>query len=263
MPFFLDVDDTLMTFNSDAANEAVYAYLRAFWPEAAAAEFRKLFSLAVAYHQDRETSESREFLAKLNSYPVACPDGIEKPNVIYSRELYVRYLSDKHRLQVSDAQIAEAMDAYWNAMVANASFYPDARRFVKSSPGCFIAVGSDSRLVVRNGKFSYDSEYARKNRMERTRAVGLLDFVPEARVIIGDPFRKPGDSFWQECLRVSGVPKENCIMVDDSPRVVADARRFGFTGVLMDRKGRYGGRGADHIVASFDELKDILRLPIS
>ncbi len=257
MPFFLDVDDTLMTFNSDAANEAVYAYLRAFWPEAAAAEFRKLFSLAAAYHQAAETSESREFLAKLNSYPVACPDGIERPNVIYSRELYVRYLSDKHRLQVSDAQIAGAMDAYWNAMVANASFYPDARRFLKSNPGCFIAVGSDSRLVVRNGKFSYDPEYARKRRMERTRAAGLLDYVPEARVIIGDPFRKPGDSFWQECLRVSAASMADCIMVDDSLRVVSDARRFGFRAVLIDRFGFYDGRNTgrvDAVISSFDEL---------
>ncbi|MFH1182350.1 MAG: hypothetical protein V1702_05300 [Candidatus Woesearchaeota archaeon] len=256
--FFIDVDRTLASFAQQAGEKAVCEFLSKFWPREVAEEFPKVFlGVQEFYHGDRKAS-NLELVNKLNSY--VSKTSSPKFNVMFSRELYIKYLSEKHQLKISDSQITEAAEAYWAAIAKNSRIYDDSIRFLESGKDAYIIAGTDGWVRINGKNIAYDAEYSKEKRLQRTKAIGLSKYFSDGRIIIGDPHDKPSEEFWKTCTNVAHLasPKSG-IVIDDSITIVASAKQFGFKGILIDRAGRYDKedvkRKTDEYITNFDELK--------
>ncbi|MBI2133553.1 hypothetical protein HYU11_02625 [Candidatus Woesearchaeota archaeon] len=251
--FFLDIDHTLSNFDSRAGDDAVRAELLRLFPEKeeAAVLFGEIFESVYSYHCSR--SMDSFFADKINSFRVSIPENIPKPDLKFSREIYLKFISDKFGLGISGKEIMRIVDLYNDAIVRSTFIYPDSVRFMSRFKKKFIIAGSDNRLRFEGDRMVYDPEYSWKKRFERTMAV-FSRFFNKDQVIIGDPFGKPSVQFWEKCVDVSGCSPEHSFVVDDSMNVVKSAMDFGFKGVLFDRYNAYDRNSVKALYAcSFDD----------
>ncbi|MBI3034292.1 hypothetical protein HYY72_03970 [Candidatus Woesearchaeota archaeon] len=256
--FFIDVDFTAANFDYSAGDKAVCNGILGLFPgrEDACSLFIGLFSAMLGHLYSRESPLSLEFMRFIDSASVVSPKGM-KPDLMYSRELFLKFVSVKCGLELDGNDIIRIVDEYWKAIVSSTVIYDDALRFFRKADDRFIIAGGDGRLKFEKGDFIYEPDYSRGRRLERTRAIGLSGFFDDEKVLIGDPVRKGSPEFWEMCMKAAGLAdKQEGIVVDDSISIVSSAMDFGFKGVLMDRKGIYGSSvGADEVIASFDELE--------
>lgn len=255
--FFIDVDFTVANFEYSAGDKAVCSRVLGLFPgrDDACGLFTSLFSAMLGHLYGRESPLSREFMRFIDSAGVVSPKGI-KPDLAYSRELFLKFVSVKCGLELCGDDIIRFVEDYWRAIVSSTMVYDDALRFFSKANDRLLIVGGDGRLKFENGIFIYEPAYSRGRRLERTRAIGLSRFFWDDEILIGDPIRKGSREFWEMCMTAARLTdKGEGIVVDDSISIVRSAMDFGFKGVLMDRKGVYGSSaGADEVIASFDEL---------
>ncbi len=253
--FLVDVDHTLANFDSNSGNRAVKEELLRLFPEKqlAAEMFGEIYDSIFAFHTCLSTDSF--YADKINSYDVEVPDDISKPDFKFSRELYIKYVSNEFGLNLSANEIERIVSTYWNAIVNSTRIYPDAIGFMQRHEKKFITAGSDNRLKFEAGKIFYDPDFSWKCRFDRTMKV-FSGFFRKEQILIGDPYGKPSREFWELCLAKSKIQPEQGVVIDDSLKVVKSAMDFGFKGVLLDRSKAHDKNfvDADFYAVSFDDL---------
>lgn len=244
----LDVDGTLAPFNQDAGTQAVTDLLaRLFGNEGLklGAEFGSLYDSLSLLHHGRVEPELVALKNRLNSYRIQLPQELERrsENFMWSRELWLRHISEVHKLNLGWEQIISITDAYWEAISLHSQIYPAVEEYMEKltrAGSLFLVTASDRRLALMNGSIAYDPRVSEKKKVKRVLEQGLSRFFGPRQVITGDPFNKPGLEFWQKCIKVAGLsdPSE-ATMVDDAEAVVMSAVKFGFRGCVLDRAGHY------------------------
>jgi FMN phosphatase YigB (HAD superfamily) len=257
--FFIDVDRTLATFPTEAGEKAASEYLSTYYPRLLIGDFQKIFSFARSHYHGNNTEESLIAMGRIGSYAVSYPKEFGKLGFLFSRELFINYISEEQGLKFSGSHIMGAIDSYWAAIARESKLYEDAKRFLESNRNSYIIAGSDRRILFADGNMSYDPEYSRQSRIFRTKATELSSFFDESRILTGDPYDKPGKEFWEGCMKAANLASPSSgVVIDDSLAIVASAKQFGFKGVLLDRAGRYNkalvSRQVDKYITSFDQL---------
>ncbi len=253
--FFIDIDHTLANFDSNFGNAAVKEELLRMFPEKqrAAEIFGEIYDSIFAFHTC--LSKDSFYADKINSYDVEVPDYISKPDFKFSRELYIKYVSNEFGLKLSEREMRRIVSIYWDAIVNSTSIYPDSVKFMQNHENKFITAGSDNRLKFEAGKIFYDPDFSWKCRFDRTMKV-FSGFFRKEQILIGDPYGKPSREFWELCLAKSKIQPKQGVVIDDSLKVVKSAMNFGFKGVLLDRSKAHDKNSVDtdFYASSFDEL---------
>jgi FMN phosphatase YigB (HAD superfamily) len=202
-----------------------------------------------------------EFRKRLNSYEVVLPKEIESQKIdfMWSRELWLKYLSDKYKLCL-DKRIITLIKEFWEAVALASPLYPQVVSYLKNAGihGIFIITGSDQDLLFRNGSIIYDPAYAEKMKIRRLRLQGLT-MLPRKNIITGDPYDKPSLGFWKKVMDITRLSKtSDGIVVDDSLPMVLASIKMGFNGYLLDRKGLYERKDVekqvDGYITELDQL---------
>ena len=258
--FFVDVDYTLASFEPSAGNAAVSGQLSDLVPqkhEEASSLFGSMFSAMLDFQRGKKSGLYSEFMDFVGSAVVSYPSNL-KPDLMFSRELHLKFVSEKLGLQLSGSQIIGIIDSCWNAIISATRIYPDSFRFLSRVRDPFIIAGGDGRLMFSNSSFVYNPVYSRAKRLERTNAIGLGKYFEDGKILIGDPVKKGSSEFWDLCIDAAKLDSvSQGIVVDDSLSVVKSAMNRGFKGILMDRNGVYGSAvsAVDLVVSSFDDLR--------
>ncbi len=258
--FFVDVDYTLASFEPSAGNAAVSKKLSRLVPlkyEEASSLFSRVFSAMLDFQRGKKSGLCSEFMDFVGSAGVSYPSSLQ-PDLMFSRELHLKFVSEKLGLGLSGSQIIDVIDSCWDAIISATVIYPDSFRFLNRVCDRFIIAGGDGRLMLSNNSFVYDPVFSRAKRLERTNAVGLGKFFEDSRILIGDPMKKGSNDFWDLCVKAANMGSTSeGVVVDDSKSVVKAAIAYGFKGILMDRNGVYGNDVSgevDLVVSSFNEL---------
>jgi len=245
----LDVDGTLAPFNQSAGTKAVTGLLvKLFGNEGLkfGAEFSSLYDAFSSLHHGNESPELIALKNILNSYKVQLPQEFKErsENFMWSRELWLKHISEVHKLNLGWEQIISMTDTYWEAISFHSPIYSAIKEYLeeltKKDLLLFLVVASDRRLALINGSITYDPKVPEKKKVKRVMEQGLSRFFRPQQVITGDPYNKPSSEFWQKCMKTAGLsdPSE-AIVVDDAKAVVISAVKFGFMGCVLDRAGHY------------------------
>ncbi len=245
----LDFDGTLAPFNQRAGTEAVTALLvRLFGNKCVkfGAEFGGLYDAFSLLHYGSEEPGLVALKNRLNSYEVQLPPEFNgcSENFMWSRELWLKHVSEVHKLNLGWERIISMADAYWEAISLHSQIYPDAKEYLetlaKEGLPLFLVTASDCRLTLVNNSIAYDPKVSEEKKVRRVMEQGLSGFFRPQQAITGDPFNKPSPEFWQKCVKIAGLSDpSDAIVVDDSMEVVASAVKFGFKGCVLDRAGHY------------------------
>ncbi|MBI2574445.1 hypothetical protein HYV82_01015 [Candidatus Woesearchaeota archaeon] len=260
--FFIDVDSTLASHDTSSADRAVRDELLRLFPgkPEAGGMFGRLYSDINSFYLGIREEPGRKLAGIMNSYGVTTSQKLNaKQDFMFSRELYLKYISEQCALRLSGSQIMRIAGIYWKTIVESTKLFEDSTRFLQRTKNKFVIAGSDTRIKFAGGKMLYEPEYSSGLRLKRTKAIGLSKFFKDGEILIGDPCTKPSREFWDKCVQVSGIQSpETGIVIDDSKTVVKGAMDYGFRGVLIDKKGEYDKAAVagevDAYVASFDEL---------
>ena len=211
------------------------------------------------YHKGNYSKENKKLIDELASYNVQYPKELKNPDFKFSRDLHLRYVSDKLNLNLTNKQISKGVEIYWKSVMSNSSIYSDSKRLLNKIKKKFVIAGSDHRLKMSGRKFTYNPRFSHRQRLERTYAK-LGKYFKKSQIIIGDPHDKPGKEYWKKCLNVSGLKKPSeGVIVDDSARIILSAKKFGFNVILIDREGRYKKSALKgiRIIKNFDEISEL------
>ncbi|MBI2575057.1 hypothetical protein HYV82_04180 [Candidatus Woesearchaeota archaeon] len=260
--FFIDVDSTLASHDTSSADRAVRDELLRLFPgkPEAGGMFGRLYSDINSFYLGIREEPGRKLAGIMNSYDVLSSKKADtKQDFMFSRELYLKYISEQCALRLSGSQIMRIAGIYWKAIVESTKLFEDSVRFLQRAKNKFVIAGSDTRIKFSDGKMLYEPEYSSGLRLQRTKAIGLSKFFNDRQIVIADPDVKPSTEFWDKCIKAAGIQRPKTgVVVDDSKTVVRSAMDYGFSGVLIDRKGEYGKAAVagevDACIASFDEL---------
>jgi FMN phosphatase YigB (HAD superfamily) len=240
MIFLLDVDNTLAHFNSEAGEARVMEILKEKLGEKgvlAAEQFCAIFDAFNKLHHGSKEPKYFALKEKTLAYKISAP--VEGLDYMWSRELWLKLISDENSLELQDEQITGIIDEFWQAVSKSSPIYPDVEEFLSSIKQKFIAVSSDGRLQLKNGNLVYDPEYSRLKKINRLFAQGFSHYFEPDQIITGDPYEKPSDQFWETTLGKTGAEAKDVTFVDDSLRICSSAAKFGFKAIVIDRKARY------------------------
>ncbi|GEM_PF-3520282 len=263
--FFIDVDSTLASHETGSADMAVRDELLRLFPgkPQAGEMFGRMFSDINSFYLGRRDEPGRKLAGIMNSYGVLSSKKADtKQDFMFSRELYLKHISERHGLGLSGSQIMRIASIYWKEIVGSTRLFEDSIRFLQRAKRKFVIAGSDTRIKFIGDKMLYDPEYSSGLRLQRTKAIGLAKFFNDDEILIGDPYVKPSREFWDKCMKAANLQSpETGIVIDDSKTVVKSAMDYGFRGVLMDRKGEYDkatvAGEVDAYFASFDTLHEL------
>ena len=216
-----------------------------------------------AAHHGTITKSFLELKEALNSYAVKVPKTLKNitTGFIWSRELWLKHVSDKNGLGLDDKAIMKLIDAYWDAVALASQAYDDSLNFLKlqNKKMLFIITGSDRRLIMTNNEIKYDPKFSEKKKIKRIHKQGVKSFFPTSHIITGDPYDKPSTEFWERVMKHVGIKNKSYgIVVDDSMSIVLDAVKFGFSGYVLDRRGLYKKQDVKHKVTGYlTKLNDL------
>ncbi len=243
----LDVDHSLAPFNQDAGTERVKDFLKERLDKkgiSAGNLFGQIFYDLDSIHHGNNDPKPISLRDKLNSYTILVPPELAgiSFNFMWSRELWLRYLSDQQKLGLDGKTITQTIDAYWDAVSTGSQAYTEAINYLRclDRENLFIITGSDRRLVFEGESMRYDPKISEKKKVIRVENQGLKGLFSKSHIITGDPFDKPDPKFWQRVIDITGLSdKSKGVVVDDSLSIVLSAKVFGFRGYLLDRKKFY------------------------
>lgn len=262
----LDYDGTLAPFNEDAATKRVKEMLAADLgskSEEVGGEFAEIFNALDAVLHSKADSRSTEVIRNINSYNVltSADVGDYEIDFRWSRELWLKYLSDKYELGLEGEFIMKVIDGYWEALADSSPLFPDVGEYLgrQRNLGAYVITASDRRIAISQDTIRYDPSYSEKQKMSRIERTGLCKFINKENIVVGDPFDKPGDMFWSKIIAKAGIKdKKDAVVVDDSLSTVKSAKAAGFRGYVMDRIGVYDRNQAaaetDGYITGLDQL---------
>ncbi|MDI6721648.1 MAG: hypothetical protein QMD85_04615 [Candidatus Aenigmarchaeota archaeon] len=241
----IDFDHCLAPFDHDIAAEAVKKELISAVGKdgfAAGDEFGRIFYGMLSILHSNESHEAVGMKEKINSYavvrpPELPPDADQK----WSRELWLKYLSDKYGLHLDGKIIMHIVEKYWETIAQACKLYPDVTEFLRRfGDDVFVITGSDDRMIFRNGSIIYDPLSSERKKIDRLEKQGLRNLLPSNHIITGDPYGKADEKFWQKAMRIAGLedPADG-IVIEDSLSVVLYGKKLGFKGYVLDRHGFY------------------------
>ncbi len=108
----------------------------------------------------------------LNSYRITVPESLQKRkfNFMWSRQLWLRYLSDKHEINLDGKTISKIIESFWMSAAGNSKIDPKTEKWIKDNEKrLFIITGSDRNLIFRAGKIIYNSKYSKRIKIKRMR----------------------------------------------------------------------------------------------
>ncbi len=245
----LDVDGTLAQFNNSAGAEKVAEILAKLFGskgKRAGEDFLKIYQAINSTHHGKKSQEYASVVGTLNSFSIKLPPELWQTelNFMWSRELWLKYVSKMHKLNLSWSLIVKIIDSYWEAASLNSPLYPEVRGFleklVKNKSRLFLITASDNRLAFRNRAITYDPKVSEQKKIKRVLEQGFSGIFKPHQTITVDPFDKPSPEFWRKCVKVAGLtnPSE-AVVIDDAKDVVISAVSFGFRGCVLDRACHY------------------------
>ncbi len=243
----LDVDHCLAPFNQDAGTEKVKQLLKEALGERGLLIgdlFGRIFYDFDSIHHGNQDPKLFSLRDRINSYKVMVPNELsgKHVNFMWSRELWLKYLSDQHALSLDGETIIRIIDAYWEAISSASQVHPEALDYLRKldKEKLFIITSSDKRLAFESDTWEYDPQISQQKKSIRVQNQGLRKVFPASHVITGDPIDKPSQEFWEKVMEITGLSKPSQgIVVDDSLAVVLSGKGFGFRGYLLDRKKFY------------------------
>lgn len=242
----LDFDQCLAKLNRDAAAKRVTKRLVEMLGTRGnqmGKEFTEVYNKIDLILHGKKGPEFAALKEKINSYKVKVPEKLANENInfMWSRELWIKYLSDKYNLEIDNQAAVSIIRDYWDAVASNSPLLWEAREFLGKTDAkkVFIITGSDKTLVVENGSLKYDPKTAEKRKISRILRQGLT-MLPKSHIITGDPYDKMTDKFWGVVMKRTGIKKASQgIIVEDSLPVILSGTKFGFKGYLLDRRKFY------------------------
>ncbi|MBI4170499.1 MAG: hypothetical protein HY514_02305 [Candidatus Aenigmarchaeota archaeon] len=263
----LDFDECLARQNRAAGIARVKAMLKEIAgpkAEEAGNDFGQIYHDMDSILHDNKEPGLLLLKNRINSYTVKLPKELksQKIDFMWSRELWLKHVSDKHGLNIDNKTIISIIEGYWNAIASSSPLYPQARKYLEKldKSKVFIVTGSDKTLVADGKGFAYDSSMAEKRKISRIVKQGIT-MLPKTHIITGDPHDKPSDEFWKTAMKRAGLkePAEG-IIVEDSLSIVLSAMKFGFKGYLLDRHKFYDRKDAEKQVDGY--ITELNQLPI-
>lgn len=267
--FLLDFDECLAPVNQSAGVENIKKLLKQKLGKRKGSlignSFGQMFRDINAILHAKTNARLIALKKRLNSYRIQIPRGLtgEAANFMWSRELWLKYLSDENNLDFDGRTITRLADAYWNGYSRASPMYPQAVEYLSRADNrrLFLILGSDRRLLFENGTMVYDPMISEKKKIVRIQKQGLGKLLPENHIITGDPYDKPSQEFWQKVMQRTGLAQTSQgIVVDDSLPTVLSAIKFGFNGYLPDRKDFYGRNDVEHKVDGY--ITELDQLPV-
>lgn len=245
----LDVDGTLAQFNNSAGAEKVAEILVKLVGskgKRAGDDFFKIYQAINSTHHGKKSQEYAAVVDALNSYSVKLPPELEQRemNFMWSRELWLKYISEMHKLNLPWNRIVEIADCYWKAASLHSPLYSEVKgcleKLVKNNSRLFLITASDNRFTFTNRTITYDPKVSEQKKIKRILEQGFSGIFKPRQIITGDPFNKPSPEFWQKCVKVAGLTNlSEAVVIDDTKDVVLSAINFGFKGCVLDRAGHY------------------------
>ena len=261
---FIDFDHCLAPCDHDIAATQVKKELSTFGQTGITVgnEFSQIYYHMVSVLHDNPSPEAIDLNARLNAYPVIRPKNLSSKNVDqkWSRELWLKYLSDKHNLDLDGKMIIRIVEKYWETLAANCKLYPDAVDFLKRfGNSVFVITGSDDRLIFRKDSMVYDPKVSETKKIGRLEEQGLRDILPANHIITADPYSKTHENYWRKVISMTGLTTvKNGVVIEDSLPVIVAGRKRGFRGYVLDRYKFYNpNKIRDKIDGYFTSLKDI------
>lgn len=256
---FFDLDGCLTPFDQQLGFEAVSESLKEITGTPKfGTEFRKMFDLIQIIHLGKTDKNAEKLKYALNSYNVQIPKSLigKKTDFMWSRELWLKYLSDKYELQLNGNIITKIVDGYWDT-ISKQMLFPHVASFLKQLHNrMFIITSSDMRLLIKNNKIIYNPKISASKKMKRVlKQTGGL--FKRKNIIIGDPYDKPSNEFWNIVMKVSQLSKPaDGIVIDDSLRICLSAAEFGFRSFVIDRQNNYNKKDC-FIVSHITEIDQL------
>ena len=262
----LDYDWTLAPFNQEAGIRRVKEMLAPDFGskvEEVGDEFGEIHNLMMDLLYSRADSRSTEMMRNINSYAVLTGPEVGNYDIsfMWSREVWLKYLSDKYELGLEGDFIMSVTNAYWDAIADSSPLFPDAADYLarQKDIGIYVITASDRRVSISEDTIRYITADSEKQKIDRMERAGLGKFIPQANIITGDPFDKPSGQFWDKVIAKAKIKSaKDAIVVDDSLSAVKSAREAGFTGYVIDRLGVYDriqiATSVDRYITGFGQL---------
>ncbi|MBI4174127.1 MAG: HAD family hydrolase [Candidatus Aenigmarchaeota archaeon] len=172
---------------------------------------------------------------------------------MWSRQLWLRYLSDKHEINLDGKTISKIIESFWMSAAGNSKIDPKTEKWIKDNEKrLFIITGSDRNLIFRAGKIIYNSKYSKRIKIKRMKAQGLK--IQPRNIITGDPYDKDTREFWQN---ISKRMPQDVIVIDDSTIIVSRAKNCGFRSFLFDPDGKHYEKSFKNRITDLTEISRI------
>ncbi|MBS1266268.1 MAG: hypothetical protein MAG795_00235 [Candidatus Woesearchaeota archaeon] len=203
-------------------------------------EFIQIFNDFDDYYHDIPNKNAPAIIKELNKFDIEVPENFKGKNFMWSRGLRLKYLFNKYSIKSEGKEIKNIVDEYWKATGVEFQVYEDSKKFLRNSKNPrFIITSSDGILNFKGQRIIYNPEYAIKKKIQRLKLQGICKFIPPERIFVGDPIDKPKKGFWEKVLKAANTQPKNCIVVDDSIKVIRSAIKLGMKGILLDRYNYY------------------------
>ncbi len=244
--YLFDFDHTLAPLNHDHPSGKVSEALEKMFPGKgtdAGKTFSNIFYGILDAYQGKSDTMNKKIKSAIEFYKIRVSNSFDgaKPDFLWSRELWLKYISNEFGLNISDKEISRLASIYWDHVPENCPIFPDSKDCLLKldKEKIFIVTGSDMRLGFDEYSLFYDPELSKNFKRDRIEKQ-CPDLLLRSNIITGDPYGKPSEGFWQAVLEITGIADPSkSVVIDDSLKVVLSAKNFGFQGYVLDREGLY------------------------
>lgn len=239
--WFFDIDDTLIDtagtslIASEGIRDVFVKYYNIEIAQRVQNDFNELFSILMQGHSVKNEEDWKKIGCSKEEYFKNLEDIASRQISVkedfgtikkWSREVFIKIISDRIGIKVSPQIVKEAGNAFWDELTKCVPLFPNALTLIKkikeTKRPLFLLTGSDGRLeMCEDGQFVYSPEHSemfKRERIETLRSKGL-DFD---NLSIGDPEDKPHFDFFEKGLKAAEsfleqkIDARHCIMVGDS-----------------------------------------------